>query len=340
VGQIIRFAVDTAKSVFQVHGENADRTETAQKRLPRGKFLAFFAKQPPAVVVLEACGSAHHWARELAKLGHTVRLIPPQHVKPFLKRNKNDLRDAEAIFEASLRPGTHFVPVKSVAQQADRALHRGRDMLVGQRSQLGNCIRSLLSEAGIVAAQGVAGQAALHALIEAGHDSVPAALLPILQPLLEQWRNLHAGVEAFGDQIQAAAKADPRARRLMQVQGVGPITAHALIAAIGDGKQFRTARDFAAWVGLTPRQRSSADKIRLGHITKAGDRGLRRLLVLGASAWLRHARHKPDKASAWLNGVLARRPVKVAVVAQAAKTARILWAMLTSGQDYRGAAKA
>lgn len=339
MGEFIRFAVDTAKSVFQVHGEDAARSQVLQKRLRRSQFLAFFARQASCVVVLEACGSAHHWGRELSKLGHEVRLIPPQHVKPYLKRNKNDMRDAEAIFEASLRPGTHFVPIKTVEQQCDRALHRGRDLLTRQRTQLGNAIRSMLSETGIIAPQGVAGSAKLYALIETGDAAVAPQLLVILRRLLDQWRALHAAVEAMGDQIQAAARTDPRARRLMQIPGVGPITAHAVIAAIGEGTQFRCARDFAAWVGLTPRQHSSAEKIRLGHVSKAGDKSLRRLLVLGASAWLRHARRSPDKASPWLNGLLARRPVKVAVVAQAAKTARVIWALLTSGVPYQAPAK-
>lgn len=336
MGQISRFAVDIAKSVFQVHGENASRTAKVQKRLRRGQVLSFFARQAPSVVVLEACGSAHYWARELKKLGHEVLLIPPQHVKPYLKRNKNDMRDAEAIFEASLRPGTHFVPVKTVGQQADRALHRGRDLLVRQRSQLGNCIRGMLSEMGITAPQGAAGSAKLYTLIDAGDDeAIPPELLKTLREMLAQWRNLHEAVQALDDRLVAAARSDPRARRLMQIPGVGPVTAHAVIAAIGEGKQFRTGRDFAAWVGLTPKQHSSAEKIRLGRISKAGDRSLRRLLVLGASAWLRHARYSPDKASPWLTGVLARRPVKVAVVAQAAKTARVIWAMLVSGKEFK-----
>jgi transposase len=201
VEEISMYAVDTAKNVFQVHGEDVDRQTKVQKRLRRGQLLAFFAKQAPAVVVLEACGSAHYWARELARLGHEPRLIPPQHVKPFLKRNKNDARDAEAIFEAALRPGTRFVPVKPVDQQCDRALHRGRDLLVRQRTQLGNAIRSLLSEMGIVAAQGAAGSAQLHAKIEAGDQAIPPKLLAVLQPLLAQWRGLHAAILALEDQI-------------------------------------------------------------------------------------------------------------------------------------------
>jgi transposase len=337
----IIYAVDTAKSVFQVHGEDAARTVKVDKRLRRGQFLAFFARLPrPASIVLEACGSAHHWARELTALGHQARLIPPQHVKPFVKRNKNDMRDAEAIFEAALRPGLHFVPIKPVAQQCDRALQRGRDLLVRQRGQLGNAIRSMLSEMGIIAPQGAAGSAQLYALIEASDAAIAPALLAALRPLLAQWRSLHAAIKALEQQIQAAARADQRARRLMKIDNVGPMTAHAMIAAIGDGKQFRTARDFVAWVGLTPGHRASADKIRVGHITKAGDRSLRRLFVLGASSGLHHARAKPDKASPWLKGVLARRPVKVAVVAQAAKTARIAWAVLTSGEEFRSRAAA
>lgn len=339
--EISMYAVDTAKSVFQVHGEDAARAVKVQKRLRRGQFLAFFARLPgPVRIVLEACGASHHWARELIALGHEVRLIPPQHVKPFLKRNKNDARDAEAIFEAALRPGLHFVPIKPVEQQCDRALHRGRDLLVRQRSQLGNAIRSMLSEMGVVAAQGAAGSAQLHAMIEARDGAIPARLLAILAALLEQWRALHAAIHSLEDQIRAAAQADERVRRLMKIDNVGPITAHAMVAAIGDGTQFRTGRDFVAWAGLTPGHRASADKIRVGHITKAGDRSLRRLFVLGASSGLIHARARPERASPWLKAILARRPVKVAVVAQAAKTARIAWAILTSGQDYRSPARA
>jgi len=339
--EISMYAVDTAKSVFQVHGEDAARTMKVQKRLRRGQFLGFFVRLPgPVAVVLEACGSAHHWARELAALGHAVRLIPPQHVKPFVKRNKNDARDAEAIFEAALRPGLHFVPVKPVAQQCDRALHRGRDLLVRQRSQLGNAIRSMLSEMGIVAPQGAAGSARLYAGIEAGEAAIPAALLGVLKPMLAQWRSLHAAVQALDEQILAAARADAKVRRLVKIANVGPVTAHAMIAAIGDGKPFRTARDFAAWMGLTPTHHASADKMRIGRISKAGDRSLRRLFVLGASSGVHHARTRPERASPWLKGVLARRPVKVAVVAQAAKTARIAWAVLTSGEEYRSQAAA
>lgn len=333
--EISTYAVDTAKSVFQVHGEDAARTVKVQKRLRRGQFLAFFARLAPSVVVMEACGASHHWARELGRLGHEARLIPPQHVKPFLKRNKNDARDAEAIFEASLRPGVHFVPVKSVERQCDRALHRARDLMVRQRVQLGNAMRGMLAEMGVVAAQGSAGLARLQEAITTGDPAIPPALLPTARLLGDQWRALDAAIDDLGEQIAARARADDRMRRLMKIDGVGPMTAHAVIAAIGDGKQFRSARDFAAWVGLTPTHHASADRIRTGRISKAGDKGLRRLFVLGASSSLRHARNRLDQASPWLRGILARRPVKVCVIAQAAKTARIVWAVLTSGQEFR-----
>lgn len=340
MGEISRFAVDTAKSVFQVYGEDDRREIRMQKRLKRSQLMTFFARQPRSVVVLEACGSAHHWARELQKLGHEARLIPPQHVRPFVARSKNDMRDAEAIFEASLRPGIHFVPVKSIDQQCQRALHRGRDLLTRQRSQLGNSIRSMLSEIGLVAPQGVAGSASLHQLIDAGDGAIPADLLSILRRLLAQWRSLDEANQAMVETIQAAARCDERTRRCQQVPGVGPVIAHATLATMGDPKRFSSGRNFVAWLGLTPRQHSSADKVRLGHISKAGDSGLRRLLVLGAASWLRQARLRPEKASPWLRALLARRPMKVAVIAYAAKMARILWAMLRSGEDYRAPAQA
>jgi len=257
-------------------------------------------------------------------------------VKPFVKRNKTDARDAEAICEAALRPHMRFVAVKSVEQQSARALHRARDLLVRQRTQLGNCLRGLLAEMGVVAAQGAAGLAALLRLVEAGADPrVPASLYATLQALARQWRALETEDEALYARIEAQARADEKARLLMTIPGVGPITAHAAIAAIGDGRQFHTARDFVAWIGLTPSQYASGEKRRSGHVSKAGDAGLRRLLTLGASAHLRQARAKPERMGPWLSGLLARRPVRVAVVAQAAKTARILWAMLTSGESYR-----
>jgi transposase len=295
----------------------------------------FFAALPPALVGMEACGSAHHWARLLTAQGHTVRLMPAAYVKPYVKRNKTDQRDAQAICEAVRRPSMRFVAMKSVAQQCDRAVHRARDLLVRQRTQLMNAIRAMLAEMGLVAAQGLKGFAELIGLIEARDPAVPTALLGSLDALTRQWRQLDGEVRALEARIAALARDNSAARRLMAIPGIGPVTAHAMVAAVGDGRQFGSARDFAAWVGLTPREASSGEKRRSGGISRAGDGSLRRLFVLGASSWLRQAGRRPDKAGPWLTGILARRPVKVAAVAQAARTARIAWAVLTSGEDYR-----
>jgi transposase len=334
--QAIRYGIDLAKSVFQIHGVGASGEVVVQRQLRRGQVLGFFAKQAPALIGMEACGSAHYWARELSELGHEVRLMPAAYVKAYVRRNKNDARDAEACCEAVSRPTMRFVPVKTVERQCGRAIHRARDLLVRQRTQAANAIRGLLYEMGLVSAKGSGGMKALLARIEAADSAIPATLMISLAPLARQWRALDAEVGQMDEAIVSQVRADPAAMRLMKIPGVGPISAHAVICAIGDGRQFASARDFAAWVGLTRHNHDTGGKARLtGHISKAGDRGLRRLLVLGASAWLRHVRAKPERGSAWVQGVLARRPVRVAVVAQAAKTARIIWAVLSSAQPYR-----
>jgi transposase len=334
--QAIRFGIDLAKSVFQVHGVDASGQVVVQRQLRRGQVLKVFATQAPALIGMEACGSAHYWARELAKLGHEVRLMPASYVKAYVRRNKNDARDAEACCEAVSRPTMRFVPIKTVEQQGQRALHRARDLLVRQRTQAGNAIRAMLYETGLIGSKGRSGIGALIARIEASETDIPPGLLVPLALLARQWRSLEAQIKALDDELLAQARRHPDARRLMGIPNVGPVTAHAVIAAVGDGRQFASARDFAAWVGLTRLNHDTGGKTRLaGHISKAGDRSLRRLLVLGASAGLRHVRAKPDKGSPWIRGLLARRPVKVAVVAQAAKTARVIWAVLTSGEDYR-----
>lgn len=334
--QAIRFGVDLAKSVFQVHGVDAAGQVVVQRQLRRGQVLAFFAKLGPVLIGMEACGSAHYWARELTKLGHDVRLMPASYVKPYVRRNKNDARDAEGCCEAVSRPSMRFVPIKTVEQQGQRALHRARDLLVRQRTQAGNAVRAMLYEMGLISSKGRSGMGELIARIAADGSDIPSGLRVALEPLARQWRALDAEIKALDDELLAQARRDACASRLMKIPNVGPVTAHAVIAAIGDGRQFASARDFAAWVGLTRRNHDTGGKARLtGHVSKAGDRSLRRLLVLGASAGLRHVRARPEKGSAWINGLLARRPVKVAVVAQAAKTARIIWAVLTSGQDYR-----
>lgn len=339
--QAIRFGVDLAKSVFQVHGVDAAGKVVVQRQLKRGQMEKFFAAQPPALIGLEACGSAHHWARRLGALGHEVKLMPPAYVKPYVRRNKNDARDAEACCEAVGRPTMRFVPVKSVEQQCARALMKMRDLLVRQRTQLANAMRGLLYEMGVTGAKGAAGMAALLQRIEAADEAIPAALLACLEPLARQWRTLAGEIGRLDKEIVARVAGHETARRLMSAPGVGPLSAYAVVAAIGDGSQFKTGRDFAAWLGLTRRNHDTGGRHSLtGKISRAGDEAVRKLLVLGASSHLSRVRSRPEAGSAWVRGVLARRPVKVAVVAQAAKTARILWAMLRSGQEYRAPAAA
>lgn len=333
--QAITIGLDIAKNVFQVHGEDASSGVVLSKRLGRASVERFFAQLPPALVGMEACGSSHHWARVLGVLGHEVRLMPAAYVKPYVKRNKTDARDAAAICEAVRRPTMRFVAVKSVEQQCERALHRTRDLLVRQRTQLMNAIRAMLAEMGIVAAQGLKGFATLRAMIEGEDAAIPALLLPGLAAMTRQWHALDTEAARLEHRIVERARADDATRRLMTIPGVGPLTAHAIIAAIGDGRQFASARDFAAWVGLTPKQSSSGEKHRSAGISRAGDNGLRRLLTLGAASRLRQVLGKPDKAGPWITGILTRRPMRVAVVAQAAKTARIAWAVLRSGETYR-----
>jgi transposase len=336
--QVIRFGVDLAKSVFQVHGVDATGAVVVQRQLRREQMLRFFRSQPPALVGLEACGSAHHWARELAALGHQVKLMPAAYVKAYVRRNKTDARDAEGACEAVSRPTMRFVPVKSVDQQCQRALHRARDLLVRQRTQLANAIRGLLYEMGVIGSKGAAGIKELLERIETSDEAIPSPLLLSLKPLAAQWRAIEDQVRAFDAQILAEARRNPAARRLMTIPGVGAITAHAVIAAIGTGSQFASARDFAAWTGLTRHNHDTGGKTKLtGHVSKAGDHGLRRLLVLGASSHLRHIKQRPEAETRWIRGVLNRRPVRVAVVAQAAKTARIVWALLQSEQTYQAA---
>lgn len=267
----ITIGLDIAKSVFQVHGEDASGKVVLQKRLRRAQVEPFFAKLAPAVVGIEACGSAHYWGRRLQALGHEVRLIPAAYVQPFVKRNKTDARDAEAICVAVRRPDMRFVPIKSIEQQAARALEGSRELLVKQQTQLINSVRGRLGEYGIVAAQGRRGFAALVARIEAEDPEIPAAALVALRPLLEQARSLAEAIAELEAKIVQAAKADATMRLLATIPGIGYLTAHAIVAAVGAGKQFASARDFAAWVGLTPREHSSGGKRRSGGISRQGD---------------------------------------------------------------------
>jgi transposase len=326
--------LDIAKSVFQVHGEDATGKVVLQKRLKRSQMEAFFAKLPPALIGIEACGTSHYWGRTLRALGHEVRLIPTNYVKPFVVRNKNDARDAAAICTALGRPNTRFVAIKSVEQQGSRLLERSRELLVKQRTQLMNCVRSQFAELGIIAAPGGRGFAELTSQLEAEEPGLPAIVVSSVRQLARQIDALKEAIATLEAQIMTVAKADATMRRLATIPGVGGLTAHAIVAAIGDGAQFQTARDFAAWCGLTPQGNSSANKRRDGHISRQGDIRLRKLFALGASTVMRGARTHLDRATEWQRGILARRPVKVAVLAQAAKTARTAWPILTSGKNY------
>jgi transposase len=325
------YGIDIAKSVFQVHGADASGRMVVQKRLKRSQVVEFFRGKAKSIVAMEACGSAHHWGRELMKLGHEVRLIPPAYVKPYVARNKTDARDAAAICEAGSRPHMRRVPVKTIKAQADRALQRTYDLLVRQRTAAANALRGHLSEMGIIAPRGRAGLARLLDMVARHDRAIPQEFMAAAEALMRQHRALEEEIALVEAAILARVKEDADMKRLTRIPMLGPMTAHAMIAAVGDGKQFASARDFAAWLGLTPRQASSGETVRSGKISKQGDEPLRRLFVLGAANALR----RPDRASPWMKGLMARRPPKVAMVAQAAKTARIAWAVLVSGQDYR-----
>jgi transposase len=326
--------LDIAKNVFQVHGVDAHGNVVLRRQLRRGQVENFFARLPACTVGIEACGGAHHWARLLGRYGHAVKLMPAAYVKPYVKRNKTDGRDAEAICEAAGRPSMRFVPVKSVEQQAVLAVHSTRNLLVRQRTMAANALRAMLSEIGIVAAQGLKGLRELIARLAAPSDDIPALMRGALLLLAQQWQALDTQERVLARQIAQAARADADARRLMQVPAVGPIIATTVLAKVSDAKVFRSGRGFAAWLGLTPMQSGSGGKQRSGPASKQGDRTLRTLLINGASAYLRQAIRR-GVTDPWLTGLLARRPYKVVLVALAAKTARIIWAMLAKGQDYR-----
>lgn len=328
--------LDIAKDVFEAYGSDQQGAVVFRRTLRRAQVLGFFEKLAPAIIGIEACGTSHFWARELRKRGHDVRLMPPNYVKPYVKRGKSDAVDAAAICEAVTRPSMRFVPVKTEDQQAALSLHRARTLLVKQRTQIANMLRGLLAEFGFVVAKGVQHVIKLAERITCGEEpGVPAAATALFVALAKQFQSLEDRVSELTREIIVAARSDERARRLQQIPGVGPITSSAILATIGAPDQFRTGRDFAAWLGLTPLNKSSGGKQRLGKISKMGDRYLRRLLVGGMTARVRMARAKPDRADPWLLALLDRKPVRVATVAMANKTARIIWAMLIREEGYK-----
>ncbi len=333
--QITIIGLDIAKNVFQVHGIDASEQVVVRKQLRRGQVLDFFKALPPCLVGMEACATAHYWARELTKLGHQVRLMPAKDVKAYVKRNKNDAADAEAICEAVQRPTMRFVPVKSAEQQSRLMLHRARDLLMRQRTQLINALRAHMAELGIVAAQGREGIRDLLRIIASERDAhLPVDAHTSLVVLAAGVQAVQTMIGSIEKRIVAQHRSDEASKRLRSVPGIGILGATAIAATIPDPKAFRSGRDFAAWIGLVPRQVSTGGKQKLGPISKQGDQYLRRMLVVGAHAILKRARHQPEKYP-WVTRLLGRKPFRVVAVALANKMARIAWALLAKGGTYR-----
>jgi transposase len=333
--QITTIGLDIAKNVFQVHGIDAAERVVVRKQLRRGQVMKFFEAVPPCLVGMEACATAHYWARELTKLGHRVRLMPAKDVKAYVKRNKNDAADAEAICEAVRRPTMRFVEVKSAEQQGRLMQHRARDLLMRQRTQAINALRAHMAELGIVAAQGREGLKTLLAIVVDEKDErLPVDARAGLIVLAAQLQALQTMIGSIEKRIIAQHRASEESKRVATIPGIGTLGASAITATITDPSAFRSGRDFAAWIGLVPRQDSTGGKQKLGPISKQGDRYLRRILVVGAVSMLRRAKLNPERYP-WVTRLLARRPFKVVAIALANKMARVAWALLAKGGTYR-----
>ena len=330
--QISRIGMDTSKHVFQLHGVNAAEVPVLRRKLRRKEMMTFFEKLAPTVIAIEACGASHHWARLLQSFGHTVKLIPPQLVKPYVKRGKNDAADAEALCEAMSRPTMRFVPVKSPEQQAALMLISVRDRLIHNRTQLANAIRGHAAEFGLTAAKGMVHLVPLLERIQAD-ENLPALARELFAMQAKEYEQLQSQIDEVDAQLMARHRADECSRRLAKIPGVGPIGAMLLTMKTPEPELFRSGRQFAAWIGLTPRDHSTAGKVRLGVITRAGDEGLRSVLVVGATAVIRQAQ-RHGRASPWLAGLLKRKSPKLAAVALANKTARIAWKLMLTGEAY------
>jgi transposase len=333
---ITTVGLDIAKSVFQVHAVDAEGNVAIRRQLKRRYVLAFFEKLPPCLIGIEACASAHHWSRELHALGHTVRLMPPAYVKPYVKRHKNDAADAEAICEAVTRPNMRFVPTKTKEQQSCLTLHRTRHLFIRQQTSVINAIRAHLAEFGIVAPVGRKGvEQLLGVAVDESDSRLPDVARACVAALGAQLRTLKVQILQFDRMITAWHRSSEASRRLDDIPGVGPALATALVASIADPRAFRSGRDFSAWIGLVPKQNSSGGKDRLGNISKRGDRYLRSLFTIGALAVIRYAKIHGTKHRPWLTTLLMRRPAKVAAIALANKMARMAWAMMARGERYK-----
>lgn len=326
---------DVAKNVFQVHGVDERGKAALRKQLKRKDVLSFFANLEPALVGMEACGSAHYWGRELTKLGHTVRLMAPQFVKAYVKTNKSDRNDAEAICEAVARPNMRFVPVKTAEQQAVLAQHRARQAFIKARTAQANEIRGLAAEFGIVFPKGIGHiTERLPEVLEDGENGLPAMMRQLLQRLIDHLKILDKQVAAIEREIKLWHRQNESSRKLEDIAGIGPITASAYAATLGDAKSFKNARQVPAWLGMVPRHEGTGGRVKLGKISKRGDVYLRTLLIHGARAVIRHIERKPEGADEWLKKLIARRNKNIAAVALAAKNARIAWALLAQGRNY------
>jgi transposase len=336
--KISTIGLDIAKRVFQIHGIDDQGEVIVQKQLQRSELLRWFSKQEPCLVGIESCATSTYWAQEIGKLGHEVKLMPPAYVKPYVRRQKNDKTDAAAICEAVRRPTMRFVAVKTVEQQAVQTLHRTRELLVAQRTQTINALRAHLAEFGLIFVQRNVGVAeAIAAVRDADSTAIPAFVRQVLTSLVDQIEHVRKEVSALEKQMVAWHRANADSQRLATVPGIGVITASAILAAIGNGKQFHSSREFASWLGMVPRQNSSGGKERLGRISKQGNGYLRTLLVNGATALLRGTYRKKAAGGAWFSELLKRKPPRVAAVALANKMARVAWAVLTKGGVYRAA---
>jgi transposase len=335
---VTTIGIDLAKNVFQVHGVDARGTSCLRRSIKRSELSRYLANVPPCVIGMEACGGAHYWARRLAEFGHTVKLMAPQFVKPYVKTNKNDARDAEAICEAVARPNMRFVPIKNVEQQALLGLHRARQGFVVARTAQANQMRGLLAEFGIVMPKGIRViQARMPEILEDGENGLPGTTRNLFARLVGHLRELDRQVKELEVQITAWHHQNAASRRLEAIPGIGPLTASALVASVGDARSFKNGRQLAAWLGLVPRQNSSGGKDKLLGISKRGDTYLRTLLIHGARSVLFSLKRRADQTDGWLARLIARRNANIAAVALANKTARVVWALLAHHREYRPA---